>query len=60
QSYDLCDPTGLQIMVDLSIAHQQVVGTLRIEAGKTDNEDEEDDKDNFEDYKTDDDGYEAT
>ncbi|KAL2226718.1 UNVERIFIED_CONTAM: hypothetical protein Sindi_2030500 [Sesamum indicum] len=56
QLYDLHDSTDLQIVVDLSIAHQQVVGISWTGASQTDDEDE----DNFEDYETDDDDYEAT
>ena len=39
QSYDLRDPTGLQIVVDLSIARRRGAGISRTQTGQTDNED---------------------
>ncbi|KAL2237239.1 UNVERIFIED_CONTAM: hypothetical protein Sindi_0915600 [Sesamum indicum] len=52
QTYDVRDLNGLQIVVNLLIAHQQDAGISRTQAGQTNNEDEEDDEDNFDDYET--------
>ncbi|KAL0368324.1 UNVERIFIED_CONTAM: hypothetical protein Scaly_1051300 [Sesamum calycinum] len=45
QSYDLHDPNSLQVVVDLSMAYQQAVGTSRRQARESDDEDEEEDED---------------
>ncbi|KAL0458534.1 UNVERIFIED_CONTAM: hypothetical protein Slati_0480600 [Sesamum latifolium] len=55
QTYDLCDPNGLQVMVD-----NQDAGTSRSQARQTDDNNEDDDEDRFEDDDTDDDEYELT
>ncbi|KAL0386415.1 UNVERIFIED_CONTAM: hypothetical protein Slati_4604200 [Sesamum latifolium] len=56
--YDLHDPDGIQIFVDLSVEQQQSASTSRTQHGETDNEEDEDDEDNFEEYETDE--YEAS
>ncbi|KAL0324951.1 UNVERIFIED_CONTAM: hypothetical protein Sradi_5064400 [Sesamum radiatum] len=55
QMYDLHDPDGIQNFVDLSFTQQQGAGASRTQHGQTDIEEHEDDKDNFEDYETDED-----
>ncbi|KAL0367340.1 UNVERIFIED_CONTAM: hypothetical protein Sradi_3624100 [Sesamum radiatum] len=49
QTYDLHDPDGLQLIVDLTSAMQHVVGT----SWANENDDDEDDEDSFDDYETD-------
>ncbi|KAL0295008.1 UNVERIFIED_CONTAM: hypothetical protein Sangu_3206400 [Sesamum angustifolium] len=48
QTYDLHDPDGLQLIVDLTSAMQHRVGTSRLD----EDEEDEDDEDNFDDYET--------
>ncbi|KAL0418882.1 UNVERIFIED_CONTAM: hypothetical protein Sradi_1301700, partial [Sesamum radiatum] len=45
QMYDLYDPDCIQIIVDLSITHQQGAGTLQTQHVQIDNEEDEDNED---------------
>ncbi|KAL0324681.1 UNVERIFIED_CONTAM: hypothetical protein Scaly_2435200 [Sesamum calycinum] len=58
--YNLCDPNGLQVVVDLSMAQQHAVGTSRRQVHENDDENKDKDEDNSWDDKTDDDEYEPT
>ncbi|KAL0349998.1 UNVERIFIED_CONTAM: hypothetical protein Sradi_4149000 [Sesamum radiatum] len=53
--YNLHDPDGIQIFVDLSILQQQGAYTSLKQHGQIDIEEDEDDEDSFEDYDTDED-----
>ncbi|KAK4391474.1 hypothetical protein Sango_1925200 [Sesamum angolense] len=60
QTYNLRDPNGLQVVVDLSIAQQHVVGTSRRQGLENDDVNEDEDEDSDGDDETDNDEYDAT
>ncbi|KAL0331687.1 UNVERIFIED_CONTAM: hypothetical protein Sangu_1714200 [Sesamum angustifolium] len=61
QAYNLRDPNGLQVVVDLSMAQQHTTGTSRRQVYENDDENNDEDEDNVGDDKTDDDDeYEPT